>query len=977
MAQLKDLIVYGDAKFLGDVTLDHDPTTALHAATKAYVDAKAGSGTDEKLKVAALTSGTTYLPILAVSTDSGAAATRQIDKNAQALKYICTPGTSGGAGGTAQLILGNSINSGYVNSATGILTLYGANIYGVDIKYNGAYINQTLLIPGPTANDQTNYFVTKVGSAAIGAADQPVYIDSSGHVVAANKNLWGFTSNYGIFFPNDVSTTGNTFGSGSLTVLGQDIKGLTGIRSSMSTINMLGQGNQNLSASTAAGSTTYVLASSQNIGANSSNIVAANTYYYSTDGLVAQKPTSVDNNGSTLTFASTLNPNSAISKISFANYDSGGMSMLCGAGLTNTAACNLLVGLKIYTTGYYNLAVGSLNYVNGYGSAVTGIRNYVNASYALTTGYGNTNVKDGAFVSGVWHDTTNGPDYLAAVGKYSNITSTSAFVVGNGTSTSARSNAFEVTITGEAKAVSFTENGTSLVNKYAAKTHTHGDISSTGIITTNPGVTIASGDALLIADSSVGGAIKKTSITFGTSTTTYLRNDGTWAAPSGGGGGSSDGPFYVAGTNSIACATSSPYYSARWKGTNSSITSLYTGLTINFKIDVAGNGSYGTVLNINNLGEHPVCANVNTYVSTRYAVGCIIPLVYDADQTATAFINSSSSSTITGVWKIADYDSTNTYTFMQAYTALVVSANAGTVYRNQILLSKPDLSVIPVNNVKNGPGTYNKTLTSQSFDPFGPIYYFNYTGAGSYNPGNTMPTWYAYRVTLADIRYSFNINSGGTAGTTALTAYRPVYIKALYDNSTKQATLAPITSSTNYLELSSLTQSLPSTNPNNSLSAGQRYIYIYLGHAYDKYRVDFAMQHQVYTWNSASNAMQEFIGAPMDGSGTFTVTDNTGSSDTWSYYKIGKQVTVSGKYTGSSSALSLQGLPFTVKFKQVFFLPVQITSPSIQLYSCQVTLTANATTIGTYGYGLNATSSWLSFAKSAGTQITFSYITDD
>jgi hypothetical protein len=39
MAQLKDLIVYGDTKFLGDVTLDHDPTANLHAATKAYVDA--------------------------------------------------------------------------------------------------------------------------------------------------------------------------------------------------------------------------------------------------------------------------------------------------------------------------------------------------------------------------------------------------------------------------------------------------------------------------------------------------------------------------------------------------------------------------------------------------------------------------------------------------------------------------------------------------------------------------------------------------------------------------------------------------------------------------------------------------------------------------------------------------------------------------------------------------------------------------
>jgi len=34
MAQLKDLIVNGDAVFGGNVTLDHDPTSALQAATK-------------------------------------------------------------------------------------------------------------------------------------------------------------------------------------------------------------------------------------------------------------------------------------------------------------------------------------------------------------------------------------------------------------------------------------------------------------------------------------------------------------------------------------------------------------------------------------------------------------------------------------------------------------------------------------------------------------------------------------------------------------------------------------------------------------------------------------------------------------------------------------------------------------------------------------------------------------------------------
>ena len=63
---------------------------------------------------------------------------------------------------------------------------------------------------------------------------------------------------------------------------------------------------------------------------------------------------------------------------------------------------------------------------------------------------------------------------------------------------------------------------------YAAASHAHGNITGGGDITaTAP--TIASGDQLIINDDS---ASKITNgPTFGTSTTTYLRNDGSWATP--------------------------------------------------------------------------------------------------------------------------------------------------------------------------------------------------------------------------------------------------------------------------------------------------------------------------------------------------------------------------------------------------------------------------------------------------------------
>lgn len=65
----------------------------------------------------------------------------------------------------------------------------------------------------------------------------------------------------------------------------------------------------------------------------------------------------------------------------------------------------------------------------------------------------------------------------------------------------------------------------------ANTSHTHGNITSAGDITaTAP--TIASGDKLIINDESASKITNGPA--FGSSTTTFLRNDGTWAEPAGG-----------------------------------------------------------------------------------------------------------------------------------------------------------------------------------------------------------------------------------------------------------------------------------------------------------------------------------------------------------------------------------------------------------------------------------------------------------
>jgi hypothetical protein len=65
---------------------------------------------------------------------------------------------------------------------------------------------------------------------------------------------------------------------------------------------------------------------------------------------------------------------------------------------------------------------------------------------------------------------------------------------------------------------------------FTPTSHTHGFINNSGVITNTP-VTVGSGDAIMVA-AATGAALQRTTVTFGTGTTTFLRNDGAWATTS-------------------------------------------------------------------------------------------------------------------------------------------------------------------------------------------------------------------------------------------------------------------------------------------------------------------------------------------------------------------------------------------------------------------------------------------------------------
>ena len=137
-------------------------------ATPAYI-----ANTDEKLKIAAVTSGTTYYPIVAAN--STAAANRQYD--ATGFAYTGTNGTTS-AVGVAKITLGNSTASGTANNKQGSIVLYGSTAYATTITPGGPTAARTITLPnatGTVALAANPTIATDSGTATVSLAANTTY----------------------------------------------------------------------------------------------------------------------------------------------------------------------------------------------------------------------------------------------------------------------------------------------------------------------------------------------------------------------------------------------------------------------------------------------------------------------------------------------------------------------------------------------------------------------------------------------------------------------------------------------------------------------------------------------------------------------------------------------------------------------------------------------------------------------------------
>jgi len=250
-------------------------------------------------------------------------------------------------------------------------------------------------------------------------------------------------------------------------------------------------------------------------------------------------------------------------------------------------------------------------------------------------------------------------------------------------------------------------------------------------------------------------------------------------------------------------------------------TSLYDGKHIIYRLPYAGSGNAtlnltladGTTTGAKNVWRAP-----GTRLTTHYAAGNFIGMTYfQSDDSWHCDVDVDTDSYAYGVRLY--------YSIYKAKTAL---------YRYQIVLTRDENTVLPVNAVDNNVGT-TKQLTTDEFDPFGEIYWYWTTttiSAGSYVAGSNLLSQYW----LVDLRYSFN--TGAT-----LTAYKDVYL-VCEPRPNGKAVLAP----------NPISQTLPSSEDG--------YVYIRLGKAYDTYRITLDLHKPRYYY--ANGEIREWTNAPMD-----------------------------------------------------------------------------------------------------------------
>ena len=350
--------------------------------------------------------------------------------------------------------------------------------------------------------------------------------------------------------------------------------------------------------------------------------------------------------------------------------------------------------------------------------------------------------------------------------------------------------------------------------------------------------------------------------------------------------------FYEEPTGT-AGSGSTPYLSTKWQLENveGTITTPYNGMRMIVKVPTAGVGTAGVILSIDN-GQtwHPLHYN-NSTLTTHYAVGTVVLVVYDSTTTQTAYPTAGTSESITGVWRCAaDYDSntTNISNILRPGGTALLKTQLG---RYRLILSVDGETVLPFNSSNSTSATAAKTVTQEKFDPFGNIYFYNTSTVRAAN--------YALAASAMNMQYySASYSLIGYSYVTTLTANKWIFLKATMQSDGMAILNADTTTG------GPIVQDLPTTDDG--------FIYIFLGYATSATLFTLHINHPIFYYKNGRIRMytgQEDTDTTYtfaDGTNSFTVTPSGGTAQT---VNVTPSITdnaltttsISGTVTGSTS----------------------------------------------------------------------------
>ena len=287
-------------------------------------------------------------------------------------------------------------------------------------------------------------------------------------------------------------------------------------------------------------------------------------------------------------------------------------------------------------------------------------------------------------------------------------------------------------------------------------------------------------------------------------------------------GNARNGIYYVKGTQTAATGA--------WTG-NIPVPALYDGLTICYYLPYAGSGNATLNLTLSTgatTGAKNCYYQGNTRLTTHYGVASSITMTYHP----AGSISVNGTATTDDRWIAGQNYDTNSndtgYQVRNYYNDYVAGANK--IFPYTIIMQIADgrwESIV----------TSSTTETSKVCNTHGfrlgqiALMYANATYNENAQIGNAN-VFHSYTSGYMDHRYSFNTANNATSGTTAK---KPIYLVGSINN----------TDGLFYLDTTTWwTQTLPSTENGK--------LYIYIGDAYDYYRMTFVIHNPIYHYTNGA-----------------------------------------------------------------------------------------------------------------------------